>query len=133
MYERTIDNNNFTFAEHIRASDTFESKIRYMNMVKEEAYFELMLALTQMSIGKNRVPDELFKELKGYPMVLWMEVIGVVAHLDVVTEGNGWDTDPYKATIKDNKIYGRGTSDDKGGAIASLTAKNNRRNEYSSK
>ena len=50
------------------------------------------------------------------------EIIGVVAHLDVVPEGNGWDTDPYKATIKDNKIYGRGTSDDKGGAIASLTA-----------
>ena len=50
------------------------------------------------------------------------EIIGIVAHLDIVPEGNGWDTDPFKATIKDNKIYGRGTSDDKGGAIASLSA-----------
>lgn len=50
------------------------------------------------------------------------EIIGIVAHLDVVPEGNGWDTEPYKATIKDGKIYGRGTGDDKGGAIASLTA-----------
>ena len=29
---------------------------------------------------------------------------------------------PFKAEVRDNKIYGRGTSDDKGGAIASLTA-----------
>lgn len=50
------------------------------------------------------------------------KIVGVLTHLDVVPAGNGWTTDPFKATIKDNKIYGRGTSDDKGAAIASLTA-----------
>lgn len=50
------------------------------------------------------------------------EIVGIVAHLDVVPEGNGWNTNPYEATMKENKIYGRGTSDDKGAVIASMTA-----------
>lgn len=50
------------------------------------------------------------------------EIVGIVAHLDVVPEGNGWNTNPYEATIKDNKIFGRGTSDDKGAVVASMTA-----------
>lgn len=50
------------------------------------------------------------------------EIIGILTHLDVVPEGNDWHTDPFKATIKDNKIYGRGTSDDKGATIASMIA-----------
>lgn len=50
------------------------------------------------------------------------EIIGIAAHLDVVPEGNGWDTDPFCATIKDNKIYGRGVSDNKGPLVASMLA-----------
>lgn len=50
------------------------------------------------------------------------EIIGILTHLDIVPEGNGWDTDPFKATIKDNRIYGRGASDDKGATIASMVA-----------
>ncbi|MBO4835121.1 MAG: M20 family metallopeptidase [Lachnospiraceae bacterium] len=48
------------------------------------------------------------------------DIIGLVAHLDVVPEGDGWDTDPYTVTRKGDVLYGRGVSDDKGGAIASL-------------
>lgn len=50
------------------------------------------------------------------------EIIGILTHLDVVPAGIGWNTDPFTATIKDNKIYGRGTSDDKGATVASLVA-----------
>lgn len=36
-------------------------------------------------------------------------------HVDVVpVEGQQWDTDPFTATIKDGKIFGRGTVDMKG-------------------
>lgn len=42
------------------------------------------------------------------------EVLGIFAHLDVVPAGSGWETDPYKPVIKDNRIYARGSSDDKG-------------------
>lgn len=36
--------------------------------------------------------------------------------------GDGWSTPPFEATIKNNKIYGRGAIDDKGPVIASLYA-----------
>ncbi len=44
----------------------------------------------------------------------------VMAHLDVVPEGEGWESDPYTLTIKDGFAYGRGVSDDKGPAIIAL-------------
>ncbi|MGR3741998.1 dipeptidase PepV [Companilactobacillus sp. DQM5] len=46
------------------------------------------------------------------------EILGILGHMDVVPAGDGWNTNPYEATIKDGKIYGRGTSDDKGPSIA---------------
>lgn len=48
------------------------------------------------------------------------EYVGVLGHLDVVPEGNGWIYPPYGAEIHDDKIYGRGTTDDKGPIIAAL-------------
>ena len=48
------------------------------------------------------------------------ETVGILAHLDVVPAGKGWDTDPFQMTIKDGKMYGRGVIDDKGSAIAAL-------------
>lgn len=50
------------------------------------------------------------------------EVLGIVAHLDVVPEGTGWEYPAYSSDIVGDKIYGRGTVDDKGPAIASLFA-----------
>lgn len=48
--------------------------------------------------------------------------LDILAHLDVVGEGDSWDTDPYTATEKDGCLYGRGTDDDKGPAVAALYA-----------
>ncbi len=50
------------------------------------------------------------------------KTIGILAHLDVVPVSDTWATDPFKATIVGDKIFGRGTSDDKGGAVCSLMA-----------
>lgn len=48
------------------------------------------------------------------------EVAAVVAHMDVVPAGEGWDTDPFTLTRKGNLYYGRGTADDKGAAVVAL-------------
>ena len=47
-----------------------------------------------------------------------------LTHVDVVPPGDmeDWDTDPFAAVIKDGRMYGRGTIDDKGMIIASLYA-----------
>ena len=50
------------------------------------------------------------------------ETLGILAHVDVVPEGDGWTYPPYSGTIADGKIFGRGTLDDKGPAIISLFA-----------
>lgn len=51
------------------------------------------------------------------------DMIGVLGHLDVVPAGNEWtQSSPFQATIKDGKMYGRGTQDDKGPTLAALFA-----------
>lgn len=50
------------------------------------------------------------------------ELVAVMAHLDVVPEGKGWTVDPYGGEIKDGRIYGRGTLDNKGAAVNALYA-----------
>lgn len=52
------------------------------------------------------------------------ELIGILGHLDVVPEGevDSWKFPPYEGIIDNNKIYGRGTQDDKGPIIAALYA-----------
>lgn len=51
------------------------------------------------------------------------KVIVYDAHLDVVdVERSDWNTDPYKAVIKDGRMYGRGTVDDKGPFVAMFYA-----------
>ncbi len=49
--------------------------------------------------------------------------LDILAHLDVVPVTNDWTvTKPFEPKIVDGKIYGRGTADDKGPAVAALYA-----------
>lgn len=48
--------------------------------------------------------------------------IAFVGHLDVVPEGEGWSYPPYDARLIQGQITGRGSSDDKGPALAALFA-----------
>lgn len=50
------------------------------------------------------------------------ELLGIIGHLDVVPEGEGWTFPPFSGTIYDGKIFGRGAIDDKGPVISSLYA-----------
>jgi succinyl-diaminopimelate desuccinylase len=50
------------------------------------------------------------------------EIMGVLCHVDVVPEGDGWTSDPYGAEIRDGKIFARGAIDDKGPTMAAYYA-----------
>ena len=50
------------------------------------------------------------------------DYVAVLGHLDIVPEGDGWKYSPYAAEIHNGKIYGRGTTDDKGPTIGALYA-----------
>ena len=50
------------------------------------------------------------------------KTVAIVCHLDVVPEGDGWNTDPFTLTVKNDCFYARGIVDDKGPALASFFA-----------
>lgn len=51
------------------------------------------------------------------------EMIGILAHMDVVPEGDGWTVcKPYEPVVEDGKLFGRGSLDDKGPVAAAMIA-----------
>lgn len=50
------------------------------------------------------------------------EIVGVLCHLDVVPEGDNWTNPPFSPIVKDEKLFARGSSDDKGPTMASYFA-----------
>ena len=50
------------------------------------------------------------------------DTIGIMVHLDVVPADGTWDDPPFAGVLKDGKVYGRGSVDDKGPAVYSLYA-----------
>ncbi len=50
------------------------------------------------------------------------EDLAILGHLDVVPADGEWNTNPFVGTVIGNKLYGRGSTDDKGPVIASYYA-----------
>jgi len=50
------------------------------------------------------------------------ETLAILVHLDVVPPGDEWTYEPFNPVVVDGKMYGRGTIDDKGAAVAALYA-----------
>lgn len=49
-------------------------------------------------------------------------ILGFIGHSDTVNYINGWSTNPFDVTVKDDNIYGLGVCDMKGGIAAFLQA-----------
>ena len=50
------------------------------------------------------------------------ELLAILGHMDVVPVGDGWTMDPFCAEVVGNRLYGRGSYDDKGGVVAAIHA-----------
>ena len=66
---------------------------------------------------------------RGYPRYVVLgrygegsPVLHFNGHYDVVPPGSGWSYEPFKATVVGDRVYGRGTTDMKGGIAAVLVA-----------
>ena len=48
----------------------------------------------------------------------------IYGHIDVqpALKSDGWDTEPFELVVKDSKLYGRGSTDDKGPVIGWIHA-----------
>jgi succinyl-diaminopimelate desuccinylase len=98
----------------------------------EECAHVIGRRLAQLGYGVEYVPAEGHAEhTSAHPRV---NVIGRLegaeprpcvhfnGHLDVVPVGDGWTVDPFGGELRDGKIYGRGTCDQKAGIAASVYA-----------
>lgn len=48
--------------------------------------------------------------------------LALVSHLDTVPAGEGWTRDPFRASVEEGRLYGRGAGDAKGPVAAMLAA-----------
>ncbi|MEB1807865.1 MAG: dipeptidase PepV [Bacillaceae bacterium] len=66
------------------------------------------------------------KNLDGYAGYIEFghgeESVGILCHVDVVPEGEGWTSPPYAAEIINGKLIARGAIDDKGPTMAAFYA-----------
>lgn len=80
-----------------------------------------------VDLGNETLPDN--SEIPLPPVLLGIlgsdpkkKTVLVYGHLDVqpAQKEDGWDTDPFTLTEKDGKLYGRGSTDDKGPVLCWL-------------
>ena len=70
----------------------------------------------------NELPPILLAEFKATENSDSKKTVCCYAHLDVQPAAleDGWDSDPFVLTERDDKLYGRGATDDKGPALSWL-------------
>ena len=89
--------------------DRFEEILKTANFLKNKF---LSLGFKVKFIQKQNFPPLIL----AYKFVGNQKTIGIYGHYDVQPEDpiNEWKTPPFKLTLKNGKIYGRGVSDNKG-------------------
>ncbi|WP_296406092.1 M20/M25/M40 family metallo-hydrolase, partial [Psychrobacter sp.] len=96
---------------------SYKSNLPLINYIKN--YLDHENIITVLNLNKELTKANLF--ISTGPK----DVAGILlsGHTDVVpADGQIWDTEPFKAIIKDNNIYGRGTADMKGFIACALVA-----------
>jgi acetylornithine deacetylase len=88
---------------------------------------ELACAMYLSSFLEARgVPCELVEVMKGRPNLYGAigtkgQTLVLCGHLDTVPAGEGWTRHPFRASVEDGRLYGRGACDMKAG-LAAMTA-----------
>lgn len=109
---------NFVNIDSVYDEKTVSVDAPYGKGVKNALDYVYNLAKKDNLLVKN-VDNRVIEIYFGNPS---LPDIGVFAHADVVPATGDWTTPPFKAEIRDGKLYARGTSDDKGPAIAAYYA-----------
>jgi acetylornithine deacetylase len=78
-----------------------------------EEYLHNLGATSFKTFDDDKIRVNLFATLKAKNSTNKKPII-LSGHTDVVPVSKGWDTDPFTATIKGDKLFGRGSCDMKG-------------------
>ncbi len=93
----------------------------------EKLLIELGFDVKVYEVPRNIV-EKCYPEYADYPRYIVVARIGsqrptihINGHYDVVPPGSGWSRDPFRPTVEDGKVYGRGATDMKGGIATAIT------------
>ena len=92
-------NNPKTVTKEMPFGKEVDNALKFVGQLGERFGFEVDYCdgyATELTIGSGK------------------KLIGIFAHADVVPATGNWTNDPFKPVIKNNILYGRGVSDDKG-------------------
>ena len=81
---------------------------------------EAFLAIGERDGFTTKQVGNLAGHIEFAPNPDYKETLGVLGHVDVVPVGTGWDTNPFEPQIINDRIYARGSSDDKGPSMAAV-------------
>jgi acetylornithine deacetylase len=102
----------------------FDTTSRESNLALIEwtrTYLESHGALTSLTYDDERRKANLFATLPAQDGNATRNGIVLSGHTDVVpVDGQPWDTPPFEATLKGNRLYGRGTADMKSFSATAL-------------
>ncbi|XP_014210492.1 cytosolic non-specific dipeptidase [Copidosoma floridanum] len=133
-----IDNNKVRYIENLKLAVAIksvsawpESRNDIIKMMKwTEAQFKELGAVTELAdLGTQKLSNG--EEIPLPPALLGTlgtdpkkKTVLIYGHLDVqpALKEDGWDTDPFELVEKDGKLYGRGSTDDKGPVLCWLHA-----------
>ena len=77
-----------------------------------QRYLETFGALSTLTFDDERRKANLFATLPARDGNTTVDGIVLSGHTDVVpVDGQPWDTPPFEATLKESRLYGRGTAD----------------------
>jgi succinyl-diaminopimelate desuccinylase len=93
-----------------------------VNMPYGKGVFDALLYMLNLAEKLDFDSVNLFSQIGYVEYGEGEDVFAILTHLDVVPAGENWTTEPFGATVKDGRIYGRGAVDDKGPAVAALFA-----------
>lgn len=126
MMKKIILENKESFLKDLFELISFDTVLREQPEVKDAPFGEGLVECLKWTLElgeKMGFKTKNFENVAGHiEFGEGEEILGILAHLDVVPTGEGWTNDPFKATVKDGNIYARGVNDDKGPLMASLYA-----------
>ncbi len=92
-----------------------------MSVLKQMKFDELYMINIKDPKAKDGIRPNIVAKYYGQNK---QKTMWVMAHMDVVPPGDLslWKTDPFKAVVKGDKIYGRGSEDNQQGLISGVLA-----------
>ena len=127
MFDEIIDNNQNNIIDTLSELIKFPSVSNETNN-PEFPFDKNCSSVLEFILDKANKMGFRTKNVDGYCGYIEFgegeELVGIIGHLDVVPalEEDGWTTPPFTPSIREGKLYGRGSIDDKGPVIASLYA-----------